>query len=152
VVSVSAEDVLYDGRFAVEELMVDRVRVERLPASSEKVLNPVTFKYDRPAPTLIYRGRGRVQVRSDINGNAYEAVVGERENTIRTNTVQLPMFPDPEQGDEGSTAAIRANDVLTIEESPLDPSRVGIVLNLQADLKEKTHSIMRRLRGQEVIR
>lgn len=150
---ISAAEVAEDRAMAEAE-MIDTGRVTRklIPGEAgyaEPVFNEVTGQYTEPAPTVIYEGRCRVQVRADINSNAVEAVVGEHEWTYRTSTAQFPMFAG--QDDAGDPSAIRSDDTLQILASPFDSARVGAVLNLQADSKSKTFASHRRFRAKEVL-
>lgn len=146
-----------EDRAMVEAEMIDRGRVTRTarPGDVEYVdtstLDPVTLAYPEQGRVTVYEGRCRVQVRADINSNAVEAVVGEHEWTYRTSTAQFPMAADSAKGDVGDPAAIRSDYVLEILTSPLDESRVGAVLNLQADSKNKTLASHRRFRAREVL-
>lgn len=143
---------MLEGRqFIEDELMVDRIRVYRADPAAPPPVMDADFHYPPVPDIVIYEGRAHVQVRSDINSNAYEAVIGEHEGTVRTCTIDVPVVADPEQGDIGSTAAILPDDACTILESPMDPERVGRVMNLQAETKDKTFSTRRRLRGLEVV-
>jgi hypothetical protein len=81
----------------------------------------------------------------------YEAVVAEQEGTIRNSTIKVPVVADPEEGDIGSTDAILPDDACLILESPMDPTREGRVLNLQAQSQDKTYALSRQLRGLEVL-
>lgn len=138
---MSASTVTIRGRRAIEKLMVDTCEIRRFSAS-DRVFNESTGQYAEGSGVLVYSGKCRVQVRSDINANAVEAVVGEHEWTYRTNTVQLPI---------AGTSAVVTDCVLTITSCPLDPVRVGIRMNLQAESKGKTHATHRRFRGREVL-
>jgi hypothetical protein len=152
---VSADDLLYDGRYAAEDLMVDRVRITRASVNDGRgrgPMNPTTLKYDqRPEPTLIYEGRAHFQVRADINGNAYESEIAQHEGTIRTANVDLPIDPDPDQGDIGDPSAVRADDRCTLLHSEHDPRREGAIFNIKAETKDKTYNTRRRLSVLEVI-
>jgi hypothetical protein len=138
---VSAEAAVLAGRQSVERLMIDRCIIRRF-AAGDRVWNEDTLQYDLGAGEIVYTGRCRVQVRADINSNAVEAVIADHEWTYRTATVQLPI-----EGTEG----VVSDCVLELTESPLDPARVGLVLNLQADSKSKTHATHRRFRAREVL-
>ena len=138
---MSAASVTLRGRAAIDKIMVDTCVIHRFDPAV-RVWNESTGQYDPGPGVEVYRGRCRVQVRSDINSNAVEAVVGDHEWTYRTATVQLPI--------EG-TERVVADCVLTLLSSPHDPARVGIKLNLQADTKGKTHATHRRFRSREVL-
>jgi hypothetical protein len=151
---VSAKSITLAGRRAIEAQMVDRCVVTRDsdpndPGYVEPVMDPVTLQYP-PAPRIrVYEGNCRVQVRSDINANAVEAVIGDHEFTYRTATLQLPI--DTDVKDFGSTAAIRPDNVATILRCSLDPAMENRELNLQAESKGKTHATHRRFRIREVL-
>jgi hypothetical protein len=151
---VSAEDAMLSGRQAEEDLMVDRIRVYRVDATApDPVMDEETGQYPDPTTSYktVYEGRAQVLVRADINGNVYEAVVAEQEGTIRNSTIKVPVVADPEEGDQGSTAAILPDDACIILSSPMDPTREGRVLNLQAQSQDKTYALSRQLRGLEVL-
>lgn len=138
---MSAETTVMAGRLAIEALMIDRCVIRKFDPD-DRVWDEPTLQYYPGAGVIVYSGKCRVQVRSDINANAVEAVIAEHEWTYRTATVQLPI--------EG-TSDITADCVLELTASPLDPDRVGIVLNLQADSKGKTHATHRRFRARELL-
>lgn len=139
---MSAASTVLAGRQAIEDLMVDTCRVTRYD-SNDRTWNETTGQYSGDTGTVVYEGKFRIQVRSDINANAVEAVVGEHEWTYRTATVQLPI--------EG-TGGIVADCVLEILTCPLDPDMEGRLYNLQADTKGKTHATHRRFRAKELQR
>lgn len=139
---MSAESTTLAGRVAIEAMMIDRCVIRRFDPA-DRVWDEPTVRYYPGEGQIIYTGKCRVQVRSDINANAVEAVIAEHEWTYRTATVQLPIT-------EG-TADISPDCVLEITASPLDPERVGIILNLQADTKGKTHATHRRFRARELM-
>jgi hypothetical protein len=149
---ITAADIA-EGRAMAESMMVDRYRVTR-PGDGPRVFDNATGQYTGPEPVVVYEGRGWMQVRADINSNAVEATTGDHEFTYRTATLQLPMSPgDDAQGrpDTGDPADIVTDCVVTILESPYDPSRVGRVLNLHADTKQKTHASCRKFSVREVL-
>lgn len=144
---MSANTLTLRGRVAAERLMVDTCRITRAPQPEDPgytapVFDEDTGQYSGPPRVVVYQGKCRVQVRSDINSNAVEGVVGEHEWTYRTLTVELPI---------AGTEEVKPNCTLEVLTSPLDPSRVGIVINLMADTKNKTHSTHRRYRGRELV-
>lgn len=150
---ISPADVA-EGRAMAEAEMIDRCRVTRPaapgdPGYAEPVMDPVTLQYTAGPRVVVYEGKFRIQVRSDINSNAVEVVAGDREGTYRTSTAQFPM--EPGDGDTGHPGDIRSDYQLEILESPLDPRRVGSILNLQADAKAKTMASHRRFRAREVL-
>lgn len=140
-----------------EAEMIDRGRVTRAAVVGDPEwvdvshIDEDTLQYPEQGRVIVFEGRCRVQVRSDINSNAVEAVVAEHEWTYRTSTAQFPMFADPAKGDIGDPAAIQPDYVLEIVASPLDSARVGRVMNLQADTKNKTQASHRRFRVREVL-
>lgn len=144
---ISAADVAF-GRRLAEAHMIDRCRITK-PGTGEPVRNEATLQITPPERVVVYEGKCRVQVRSDINANSVEAVVGDHEWTYRTATLQLPIAAG--DGDLGDPALVRTNYVAELLEVPLDPSRVGIRLNLQAESKGKTHSSHRRFRIKELL-
>lgn len=150
---ISEAEVAEDRAMAEAE-MIDRGRVTREavegdPGWVEPVMDPETLQYPDVSRVVVFEGRCRVQVRSDINSNAVEVVAGDHEGTYRTSTAQFPM--EPIAGEIGHPGAIRSDYTLEILESPLDPIRVGAVLNLQADTKGKTQASHRRFRAREVL-
>jgi hypothetical protein len=153
VVLISEQEVAEDRAMAEAE-MIDRGRITRPavegdPEWVEPVMDPDTLQYPEVPRVIVFEGRCRVQVRSDINSNAVEVVAGDIESTYRTSTVQLPM--EPADDEIGHPGAVRSDQQLEILESPLDPTRVGSVLNLQADTKSKTLATHRRFRAREGI-
>lgn len=122
-------------------LMIDTCRITK-PGVGTGPFNEETGQYDPPARITVYEGPCRIQVRSDINSNAVEAVVGEHEFTYRTGTLQLPI---------DGTADIKPDYVAEHLTCPLDPSLVGRLYNLQAESKGKTHATHRRYRMREVL-
>lgn len=147
---MSARSVTLAGRRKALTLFEDTVHVVRDdPAAPAPEMDPQTGQYPPVGKVTIYRGPGRVQVRADINSNAVEAVVGEREGTYRTATIQLPI--DTPTWATGSTADILPDDELIIIACPLDAAMVGRHINLQADTKGKTHATHRRFRSREPI-
>lgn len=122
-----------------------------------------TMKYDEPARIVVYgpgavdddgnpvtgdlaprilAGKCRVQVRSDINANAVEAVVGEHEWTYRTAELQLPTT---------GTDAIQSEYVVEILTCMFNPDLVGSVFAMQTETKGKSHGVYRRYRIRELI-
>lgn len=95
-----------------------------------------------PLSRAILAGRSRIQVRSDINSNAVEAVVADHEWTYRTATLQLPIF---------GTGHLRSDYVARILVCPFDPELVGRVFNVQAETKGKTQATHRRYRIRELM-
>lgn len=122
--------------------MVDTCRITK-PGEGKGPFNEATGQYDPPARITVYEGKCRIQVRSDINSNAVEAVVGEHEWTYRTGTLQLPITAE--------TGAIRPDFICEYLTCPLDPSMVGRLFNMQAETKGKTHATHRRYRIREVL-
>ncbi len=130
-----------EDRAMAEAEMIDTCRIKRFDPS-DRVWNEDTGQYDPGAGTTVYEGKCRLQVRSDINANAVEAVVAEHETTYRTATLQLPI--------SGSEAVV-PDCVAEILTCSLDPHMVGRILNLQAESKGKTMSSHRRFRAREVV-
>lgn len=110
------------------------------PGSVDEDGNPVTA--DTEAGRVTLSGKCRIQVRSDINSNAVEAVVAEHEWTYRTATLQLPI--------EG-TAQIPAEAVAEYLSCPSDPVMVGRVFNVSAESKGKSQATHRRYRIRELM-
>lgn len=129
-------------RALAEEHMIDTCRIKRYDVS-EREWNETTLQYDGDDGTVVYEGKFRMQVRSDINSNAVEAVVGDHEFTYRTATAQLPI--------EG-TADVVSDCVLEWLTCPLDPANEGRIYNLQADTKAKTQASHRRFRAKELLK
>ncbi len=90
----------------------------------------------------ILSGKCRIQVRSDINSNAVEAVVAEHEWTYRTATLQLPI---------DGTGHIESDTILTMIDCPYDHALEGRKFNVQAEAKGKTHASHRRYRIRELM-
>ena len=144
---MSAETAAIAGRRAMEAIMIDSCVItrDRLPSDPgyvEPVLDEATGEYPPMQRVVVYRGRCRIQVRSDINSNAVEAVIGEHEFIYRTATLQLPV---------GCAGNIPPNSVVTMLTCPLDPDMVGREFALQAENKGKTHATHRRFRIKEVL-
>lgn len=150
---ISLSEIAEDRAMAEAEF-IDTGRVTREaepddPDYEAPVMDPDTLQYAESPRVVVYEGRCRVQVRSDINSNAVESVAGDHESTYRTSTAQFPMEPGPD--DTGHPGLILSDYQLEILTSPLDPIRVGAVLNLQADTKSKTMGSHRRFRAREVL-
>lgn len=137
---LSAVDVEF-GRELAQAHFIDTCRITR-DGDGPRVLDETTGEYVDPPRVVVYEGPCRVQVRSDINSNAVEAVIGEHEFTYRTGTLQLPI--------EG-TADIKPDYVAEHVSCPFDPSLEGRVYNMQAETKGKTHATHRRYRIREVL-
>lgn len=129
------------GRAAILALMIDEC-VITAPGEGKGPFNEETGQYDAPPRVTVYEGPCRIQVRSDINSNAVEAVVAEHEFTYRTGTLQLPIH---------GTGDIRPDYIATVTRCPLDESMVGREYNMQAETKGKTHATHRRYRIRELI-
>lgn len=132
----------------VLEQMIDTCRVTK-DGAGPKVWDEATLQYTLPPRVVVYEGPCRLQVRSDINANAVEAVVAEHEWTYRTATLQLPI--DTPAGATGSAAAVSTDHQAEILTCPLDSNMVGRILNLQAESKGKTMSSHRRFRTRELL-
>lgn len=143
---MSAESAVLAGRAAIESLMIDRCRITREakptdPGYVAPELDEDTGEYPEPPRVMLYEGICRVQVRSDINSNAVDAVIGEHEFVYRTATLQLPI----------ASGHIPVNCVAEILDSPLDPTLVGAEYLIHAETKGKTHATHRRFRIKEVL-
>lgn len=136
---VTAAEVAEDRAIA-EENMIDTCRIRRHDMN-DRVWNEATLQYTGDTGTVVYEGKFRMQVRSDINSNAIEAVVGDHEWTYRTATAQLPI---------DGTSEVVPDCVLEVLTCALDPSMVGHFFNLQADTKGKTHATHRRFLAKEL--
>lgn len=132
---------MLQGRRAIEALMVDTCRITK-PGVGKGPFNEATGQRDKPARVQVYEGPCRLQVRSDINSNAVEAVVAEHEWTYRTATLQLPM---------AGTGDLKPDYVVEMVTVPYDPSMVGKQYNMQAESKAKTHATHRRFGVREVL-
>lgn len=148
-----------EDRAIVEAQMVDVCAISK-PGEGEPEFNNDTGQYDAPARVIVYgpgavdadgnpstdpavtSGKCRIQVRSDINSNAVEAVVAEHEWTYRTATLQLPI--------EG-TAQVPKDAVAVMISCPYDADLVGRVLNVQAETKGKSQATHRRYRIRELM-
>lgn len=133
---VSATEVAEDRAIA-EAQMIDTCRITKPGPGGKGPLDEETGQYTLPARVTVYEGKCRIQVRSDINSNAVEAVVAEHEWTYRTATLQLPI--------EG-TGDVQSDYVAEILSCPFDPSLVGLIFNVQAETKGKTLATHRRFR------
>lgn len=138
---LSAADVQF-GRELAEAHFIDTCRIT-MPGVGTGPFNETTGQYDDPPRITVYEGPCRIQVRSDINANAVEAVIGEHEFTYRTATLQLPI--------EG-TADVRPDSIAVLLSCPLDPALEGAEFNVQAETKGKTHATHRRYRIREVVK
>lgn len=121
--------------------MLDRCRIT-IASKDRGPLNTETGKYDSPpAPVLLYEGPCRFQIRADINSNVVEPVVGDREWSYQTSTLELPVV-DSVKADRPDAVAV----CLTARYDPSLPGRrFGIVAGHH---KSQAHS--RRLRLKEV--
>lgn len=125
----------------IEALMIDTCRITR-PGDGVPVFDEDTGQYTNPEPVVVYEGKCRIQVRSDINSNAVAAVIGEHEFTYRTGTLQLPI--------EG-TGDVSTDSTAIVTACPLDADMVGRQLHVMAETKGKTHATHRRYRIREVV-
>lgn len=123
--------------------MIDTCRITHPAKTPRGPLNEDTGQYPEVERVVAYEGKCRIQVRSDINSNAVEAVVGDHEWAYRTGTVQLPI---------DGTGHILPNAVCEHLTAPLDPSLEGGLYTLKADVKGKTHSTHRRFGMTELLR
>lgn len=158
----------YAARRAARRTFIDICIIERPTLitdeaeaeDSEPVLDLETGQYvdpdsgdpidvDKLPRTLVYRGPFRLQVRSDINSNAVEAVIGEHEDVYRTGSIELPVRTPTSA--QGSTSAVLPGDMLTILRCKTDAAMQGRVLNMMGDVKGKTNASKRRFRTREVI-
>lgn len=160
---VSAAEVAED-RAIVEAQFVDTCRIT-IAGVGKGPINETTGKYDKPDRIVVYgpgsvdadgnpvtpdtvagrttlSGKCRIQVRSDINSNAVEAVVAEHEWTYRTATLQLPI---------DGTGQIPSEAVAEYLTCPSDPEMVGRVFNVSAETKGKTLATHRRYRIRELM-
>lgn len=153
-----------EDRAIVEAQFVDTCRIT-VAGTGEPEFNEETGQYDLPPRVIVYgpgavdadgnpvtsdtvdgrstlAGRCRIQVRSDINSNAVEAVVGEHEWTYRTATLQLPI---------DGTAQVPSEAVVEYLSCPSDPVMVGRVFNVSAETKGKSQATHRRYRIRELM-
>ncbi len=126
----------------IDTVVVTREAIPTDPEYVPPVLDEGTGQYPDPARIVVYEGKCRIQVRSDINSNAVEAVAGDHEFMYRTGTMQLPV---------AGTGYIGPDCVATITGCPLDPDMVDREFNLMAETKGKTHATHRRYRIKEVL-
>lgn len=153
-----------EDRAIAEAQMTDTCTIAR-PGVSSGALD-ADLQYVTAAPVIIYgpgavdpvtgvpitadthlgrdtlSGKCRIQVRSDINSNAVEAVVAEHEWTYRTATLQLPI---------DGTGHIESDTILTILTCMYDEAMVGRKFNVQAETKGKSHASHRRYRIRELM-
>lgn len=161
---LSATEIAEDRAIA-EAQMLDVIQITK-PGVGKGPFNEATMKYDTPARIVIYgpeavddvtgapltpgdpvsrailAGKYRIQVRSDINSNAVEAVVAEHEWTYRTATLQLPIL---------GTGHIKSDYVAVPVTCTYDPEMVGRVFNLQVESKGKSQATHRRYRIRELM-
>jgi hypothetical protein len=153
-----------EDRAIAEAQMIDVCRMTKA-GTGKGPWNDTTGAYDPPARIVVYgpgavdadgvpyteatelgaqvlAGKYRIQVRSDINSNAVEAVVAEHEGTYRTATLQLPI---------AGTGHIPTDVEAELLTCTYDPEMVGRVFNVQAETKGKTHATHRRYRIREVL-
>lgn len=141
------------GRAMAEGEMLDRYRFTR-PGAGVPVFDTVTGQYTDPEPVVVFEGRGRMQVRADINSNAVEATFGDHEWTYRTAMLQLPIAAGTDRqgrADLGDPSLITPDCTGEVIESPLDPSRVGRVINIVAETKTKTLASSRKFGVRELL-
>ena len=149
---ISPDDIA-QGRALAEAEMIDRYRFTR-PGAGVPVFDNDTGQYTDPPRLVVYEGRGRMQVRADINSNAVEAEFGDHEWTYRTAQLQLPITAGTDsqgRADIGNPAYITPDCVGEVLESPLDESRVGRVINVVAETKTKTLASSRKLSVRELL-
>lgn len=157
---LSVRDVQF-GRELAEAHFIDTCQITVDGTGETGPINEETGQYDDPPRRVVYgpgatteagvpitdpevlSGKCRIQVRSDINANAVEAVIGEHEFTYRTATLQLPI---------AGTADVRPDSIAVLLSCPLDPSLEGAEFNVQAETKGKTHATHRRYRIREVVK
>lgn len=161
---LSAREIAEDRAIA-EANFIDVCRITK-PGVGKGVFDKTTGQYDTPPRIVVYgpgavddttgepvteatelgrailAGKYRIQVRSDINSNAVEAVVAEHEWTYRTATMQLPIL---------GTGHLRSDYVAEIVTCSYDPELVGHVFNLQAETKGKSQATHRRFRIRELM-
>ena len=130
-----------EDRALAEAQMIDTCRITK-PGVGKGVFDDTTMQYAAPARISVYEGPCRIQVRSDINSNAVEAVVAEHEWTYRTATLQLPIT---------GTGGIQSDHVAEILTCPYDPEMIGRVFNMQVESKGKTLASHRRYRIRELM-
>lgn len=153
-----------EDRAIAEAQMIDVCRMTKA-GTGKGAFNAATGQYAPPPRVVVYgpgavdangdayttataigrqilAGKYRIQVRSDINSNAVEAVVAEHEGTYRTATLQLPIF---------GTGHIPTDVEAELITCTYDPEMVGRVFNVQAETKGKTHATHRRYRVREVL-
>lgn len=161
---LTAQEIAEDRAIA-EANFLDVIEITK-PGAGKGPFNEETLQYDTPPRIVVYgpgavddatgapltiatplgaailAGRSRIQVRSDINSNAVEAVVAEHEWTYRTATLQLPIF---------GTGHLRSDYVAKILACPGDPELIGHIFNLQAETKGKSQATHRRFRIRELM-
>lgn len=156
---------ILEDRAIVEAQFQDTCRIT-IAGKGKPVFNEETGQYDKPARVVVYgpgsvdadgrpittstvagrttlSGKCRIQVRSDINSNAVEAVVAEHEWTYRTATLQLPILGTARIPSEGAVV-----EYLTCRH---DPDMVGRVFNVSAETKGKSAGTHRRYRIRELM-
>jgi hypothetical protein len=147
---------LAEGRDAFLVIATDTVLITRNdPTVPLPPMDPVTGV--RPARTqkTIYRGPGRIQVRSDVNSNVVEVTAGEREWAYQTATCQIPVETPTGTAPDGtailgSTADVRVDDTVTMVASEHDPELDTRKWQVRA-LGNKSHATSRRLRITEAV-
>lgn len=133
-------------RAEAEAMMTDTCRIiAPNPSATPAVFNETTGQYDDTdndgAPVVLYQGKCRLQVKSDINSNLVETTAGEREWTYLTAQLQIPI---------GGTGNIPVDSIAEMLAAPYDPALVGRRFNIQGPYR-KSQATMRRLRVREVV-
>ncbi len=140
---------LAEGRAEMDGMFTDTVEITAPGPSGRGVFNEETGAYDLADDrVLIYRGRGRLQVKADINSNVVETTAGDREWTYLTAQLQLPAETHPD--DLGSVDDVDVDHVCDWLTSEFSPALVGTRFNIQGPY-HKTHAVYLRFRLRELV-
>jgi hypothetical protein len=105
---------------------------------------------EAPERIAVYEGKGRIQVRADINSNVVETVIADREAAYQTSTLQLPAAPDTTDPDlVGDPADVRPGMVAECLTEPFEPALVGREFGI-VSIAWKSQATCRRCRVKEV--
>lgn len=136
-------------------IATDTVLIQRTdPTAPLPPLNPDGTRPPKTKKT-VYRGPGRIQVRSDVNSNVVEVNIANdaQEQPYQTATCQIPVLTPSGPGYEdvvGSTADVRVDDTVTMVAAVHDPELDTRQWQVRA-LGNKSHASSRRLRITEAV-
>jgi hypothetical protein len=120
-----------------ESRMIDTCRIT-MPGEGARVLNPVTRKYENPAPVVVYEGRCRIR-------SASQAITpmqgGEANYSTQSDVLRLPVM---------ESAGVDVGATVTYLTAPQDPGLVGNVYGVVAP-HEASEATERRLTLRRVV-